>query len=390
MIRPLYAYKFFSDLVLLYPVYTLLFASKGLSPFEISLLFIIWSISAIIFEIPSGAWADRYSRRNLLIVSEILTGIGFLNWFYFQNFTGFAVGFVLWGAAMAITSGTFQALLYDELAAQKKQKLYTRILGKTESLSFFAIYLTTLGAAAALYSGYGLIVVLSLTAKIAAIISLLLLPNVKARKSVDESILASIHRGAKIAFSNPQIIKLFIIGGFLGIIFETLREYDALFLKDLGIPDTSIPLFFALMGPATVIGSYIAYKLERWKEWSLMLFLIASGTSLVLANYVSTIASVAALTFFLFSIKALNTVYAARLQHALESTLRATITSFHGFIVRIGAVVGFVVFGALANHISYVATYSIFGVVIIVGALMNCIYSYLLNSRRNIKISLKH
>lgn len=376
MIRPLCAYKFFSDLVLLYPVYTLLFASKGLSPFEISLLFIIWSLSAIILEIPSGAWADRYSRRNLLIISEILTGVGFMSWFYFQNFTGFAIGFVLWGAAMAVTSGTFQALLYDELAANNRQKSYARILGKTESLSFFAIYLTTFGAAAALHNGYGLIVALSLAAKMAAMISLLLLPNVKVRQLVDESIITSVRRGAKLAFSNPQIIKLFVIGGFLGIIFETLREYDALFLKDLGIPDTSIPLYFALMGPATVVGSYIAYKLELWKEWVLMLFLAASGISLVLAHYVSTIASVAALTFFLFSIKALNTVYAARLQHTVEGTLRATMTSFNGFIIRIGAVIGFVLFGVLANHISYVTTYSVFGAAIIVGALINFAYTY--------------
>lgn len=377
MIRPLYTYKFFSDLVLLYPVYTLLFAANGLSAFDISLLFIIWSISAIIFEIPSGAWADRYSRRNLLIVSEILTGIGFLGWFCFQNFTGFAIGFVLWGAAMAITSGTFQALLYDELTARKQQKSYARILGKTESLSFFAIYLTTLGAAAALQSGYALIVALSLAAKIIAVISLLLLPNVKARKSVDESITASIRRGAKLAFSNPHVIKVFVIGGFLGIIFETLREYDALFLKDLGIPDASIPLVFALMGPVTVIGSYVAYKLELWKEWLLMLLLIVSGASLVLANYAPMAAGIALLSLFLFSMKALNTVYAARLQHAINSNLRATVTSFSGFIARVGAVIGFILFGILANRINYVATYSVFGAVIIIGALANITYSYL-------------
>ena len=377
MIRSLYVYKFFSDLVLLYPVYTLLFASKGLSAFDISLLFIIWSISAIIFEIPSGAWADRYSRRNLLIMSEVLTGIGFLSWFCFQNFTGFAIGFVLWGGAMAITSGTFQALLYDELTAQSQQKSYARILGKTESLSFLAIYLTTLGAAVALQNGYALIVVLSLATKIIAVISLLLLPNVKARKSVSESITVLIRRGAKLAFSNPQVIKVFVIGGFLGVIFETLREYDALFLKDLGIPDASIPLIFALMGPATVIGSYVAYKLELWKEWLLMLFLIMSGSSLVLASYAPIIAGIALLSLFLFSMKALNTVYAARLQHAIDGNLRATVTSFNGFITRVGAVVGFISFGILANHIDYVATYSVFGALIIIGALANIAYSYL-------------
>jgi hypothetical protein len=59
----LYAYLFLDDFVLLYPVYTLLFSATGLSVWQIASLFVIWSLSSMAFEVPSGAWADATSRR---------------------------------------------------------------------------------------------------------------------------------------------------------------------------------------------------------------------------------------------------------------------------------------------------------------------------------------
>ena len=54
----LYGYAFLSDLVLLYPLYVVFFADTGLSVGQIASLFVIWSAAGILFEVPSGAWAD--------------------------------------------------------------------------------------------------------------------------------------------------------------------------------------------------------------------------------------------------------------------------------------------------------------------------------------------
>jgi len=60
----LYTYLFLDDFVLLYPVYALLFSDTGLSVGQISSLFVIWSGASLVFEVPSGAWADAVSRRH--------------------------------------------------------------------------------------------------------------------------------------------------------------------------------------------------------------------------------------------------------------------------------------------------------------------------------------
>ena len=66
----LYGYAFLSDLVLLYPLYVVFFADTGLSVGQIASLFVIWSAAGILFEVPSGAWADVLSRRLLLCLAR--------------------------------------------------------------------------------------------------------------------------------------------------------------------------------------------------------------------------------------------------------------------------------------------------------------------------------
>ena len=96
-------------------VYSLLFADHGISASHISLLLILWSATSFVFEVPSGAWADSFDRRHLLVVSAFVYAAGFATWMTWQTFPGFALGFVLWGLSSSLMSGTFESLVYDEL-----------------------------------------------------------------------------------------------------------------------------------------------------------------------------------------------------------------------------------------------------------------------------------
>lgn len=115
LIWKLYVYEFLGAFILIYPIYTILFKERGLDNFQISLLLIIWGAAHFILEVPTGAIADKYSRRNLLIAAELVKALGFLAWLIDQTFIGFAIGFVLWSISFALVSGTGSAFIYDEL-----------------------------------------------------------------------------------------------------------------------------------------------------------------------------------------------------------------------------------------------------------------------------------
>jgi MFS family permease len=142
-VRRLYAYAFLEDLILLYPVYALLFAEHGLSAAEISTLFIIWSCVTFVLEVPSGMWADLFSRRKLLVLAPLLSGAGFALWTWLPSYAAFAAGFVLWGAGSSLRSGTLQALVYEELARADAAGSYARYMGRSQALGTTAMMAAT-------------------------------------------------------------------------------------------------------------------------------------------------------------------------------------------------------------------------------------------------------
>ncbi len=123
-------YLFLDDFVLLYPVYTLLFSDEGLTVWQISSLFVIWSMSSLLLEVPSGAWADAVSRRRLLVAGPLLTAVAFGLWIAAPGFWVFALGFVLWGLKSALTSGALEALVYEELQRVGASSRYATLMGR--------------------------------------------------------------------------------------------------------------------------------------------------------------------------------------------------------------------------------------------------------------------
>lgn len=126
------------DLIPLYAVYSLLFADHGLTIGEISSLLVIWSVTAVVTEVPAGALADAVSRRGLLVLSSLSYAAGFSLWTALPSYAGFATGFVLWGISGSLMSGTFEAFLYDELADHDATSSYARVMGWANSLAMVA------------------------------------------------------------------------------------------------------------------------------------------------------------------------------------------------------------------------------------------------------------
>ena len=90
------------------------------------MLFVVWSGSALIFEVPSGVLADRYSRKRLLVASGLIKGSVFIVWWFAPNFWGYLVGFIVWGFGSSLVSGTSESFLFDTLDAARAAPTHSR------------------------------------------------------------------------------------------------------------------------------------------------------------------------------------------------------------------------------------------------------------------------
>lgn len=134
VIYPLY--RFFINMLIIGPILVPFMLFKGLNYSQIMLLQSISAISVFLFEVPTGAIADKVSRRFSLFLSGIFAAIGLLLYIVFKNFYIFALAEMLFGLGMTLSSGADSALLYESLKEIGKKEEYQHREGNAASYIF--------------------------------------------------------------------------------------------------------------------------------------------------------------------------------------------------------------------------------------------------------------
>jgi MFS family permease len=137
-----------------YPVYTILFLDFGLSLEQFATLNMVWAASIVLFEVPSGALADKLGRKHLVVFSAALMVVEMLILCLMPigggavTFALFLVNRVVSGLAEACCSGADEALVYDAIPVEGRAAAWTRVLARMmrwQSFTFMAVAL--IGAA---------------------------------------------------------------------------------------------------------------------------------------------------------------------------------------------------------------------------------------------------
>jgi MFS family permease len=137
-----------------YPVFTVLFLDFGLTIEQFALLNVAWAATIVLWEVPSGALADTWGRKNLLIVASTLMVVEMALLCFVPRgnpnvlFAIFLVNRILSGAAEAAASGADEALAYDSLQKAADTTAWGVVLEhqmKVQSIGF--IVAMSLGAA---------------------------------------------------------------------------------------------------------------------------------------------------------------------------------------------------------------------------------------------------
>ncbi len=350
----IYAFRFFDALIPIYPLYAVMFVDHGLSAGEVGAALAVWSVTAFCVQIPAGVWADRWSRRGILAVAQLVRLAGFAVWLGWPHFWGFVAGFVLWGVKSGLTGGCFEALVYDELKAAGRERDYTRIAGRAEAVQFAGLLAASVLAAPLAPMGYGVLLVASLTACALAAAAALAFPKAPRSASAgDLDYLAHLHLGLAQAPRAPGVpgLVLFItatlaLGG-------ALDEFWSIFASRAGLPHGAVALFIGAMSGGQAIASALAHRARRLPTWVFHALFALNGALLAVAAAVFRPESVLLLIAFSGGFKAINVVFEARLQEAAPSETRATIGSVKSFVAEVGMTLLYLSFGPLAQAAGY-------------------------------------
>ncbi|MEW2359503.1 MFS transporter [Spirillospora sp. NPDC029432] len=353
----------------LYPVYALLFADSGLSPAQVSSLFVIWSVTAVVFEVPSGVWADVFSRRRLLALGPLLTAAGFALWTLFPSYPVFAAGFVLWGLGSSLRSGTWEALVYEELRLRGAKASYARLVGRAEAVGTTAVLVATAVAAPVMRAGgYAALGAVSVAACLLCAAVSWTLPESRAPRSGSAPSPSSLpddpdaeDEGEEDEEEEPSLRRVVSEGwgqvrrspGVRGALalsvvlmgVTALDEYVPYLAASTGVAAAAVPLLVLLVSAGDAAGGWAAGRGLRWlvPAPAVAGVCMAAGALAAAAGRAEGLLLVgAAFGILQWAMAAAD----ARLQERITDRSRATVTSLAGWGSEVLSVAIFAAYGA--------------------------------------------
>jgi len=267
------------------PFLILIFREKGLSFFLIGILIAFREICVNVFEIPSGAVADLYGRRQAMILSFTAYIVSFVVFALSRSITLLFGAMFFFAIGEAFRTGTHKAMIFAWLQIEGKGDEKTKTYGYTRSWSKMGSALSVLIACALVfYTGkYSNIFLFCIIPYIIGIINFLGYPAALDcdRKSgfSMRSVMMFLWKALKQSVQYRSLRRLIVESmGFEGM-FKVSKDYLQPILKQTAL---ALPLFLALENrkrTALLIGavyfvlhilssiaSRYSHRLAEWKD----------------------------------------------------------------------------------------------------------------------------
>ena len=330
-----YAHHLLGETVLIYPVAAIMMGEHGVEPFDLSLLFALWSLAVVAAEVPTGVLADRVSRRRLLIVSRLVKGCCFLTWFVLPGFWGYLAGFVCWGVASTLRSGTAESVLHDTLSEAGVREQFERIYGRAAAAGHFGLVASFLaGGFLAGRVGFGIPLALSVAGPWLAAVAIAAGVKDPPRGTDSpghETYLETLRAGLGEARSSARLLQVIGMTASIACIWEVFEEYLPVYLDEkeaftLG----GIGLTFACASAATILAAAAAHRLPFRSLRAIALAFGVAGALLLASTAASGILAAGLVVASAGVNGGAGVLLAGRLQRSIRGHARATVTSVAG------------------------------------------------------------
>ncbi|MEU0898604.1 MFS transporter [Streptomyces massasporeus] len=369
--RTLYGYAFLDDFVLLYPVYALLFADTGMSLWQISSLFALWSVTSLVLEVPSGAWADAMSRRRLLWIGPLLTAAGFALWVVVPSYGAFAAGFVLWGAGGALGSGALEALVYDEMDRIGAADRYARVMGRARAARLLGtVAATGLAGPVVALGGYETVGAASVLACVLTALTATRFPEHRVRpENAGDPWATTVRTGLAEARGNRAVRGALLLIPAVAAVWGALDEYTPLLIRDLGVAETTVPYLVMLIWAGVTLGSLLTGPAERLGTTGLAVLLAGAALALAVGAMARSLAGVVLVSLAFAGFQLAEVLADVRLQHRIDESRRATLTSVASLGTELATVATFGVYALLGTDMAHSTVFAVLAIPYLVTAL---------------------
>jgi DHA3 family tetracycline resistance protein-like MFS transporter len=330
----------------------------GFTPLQLVLAGTALEVSAFLFEVPTGAVADVFSRRLSLIIGYVIMGLGFALMGLSSSFILSFAAQVLWGLGWTFTSGALDAWLVDEVGEDASGHLMLRGSQISQAAALLRIP-AALGIAilwgngAPLILGGGMLIGLGVFLAF-AMPETGFKPAPRGERSSFGAALGTFREGLRLVRGSRILMILLAMELIFGLYSEGYdRLWSAHLLENFSLPNlglyTEVIAFGLLAGVGSLLGiianEVAKRRLDTTSDSALSRALSGIHVARVILLAVFALTGSLALmltTMLLFDgLRILNGVlYRAWINKHIDSSVRATVLSMGGQTNAVGQIAG--------------------------------------------------
>jgi MFS family permease len=347
----LYIITFTWGFVFFLPIMALYFEETLFTATNVALVFSIQAIALVLFEVPTGALADLFGRRNTIIVAKCALLLAIILLYIGGSMTVFIGYAIISSFGRALTSGSDTALIYDSLKEEKKEKHYKQIIATYSSLwPIGAIIGSVIGGYLATFS-LKLPIFLTIIPAIIGLVLALFLVEPKFTPENHRNIFTHIINTIKKYSRNRQILVLVISGFIVWAVGESAHLLKPLFLEFKMIHLEYFGYVFGATFALSAVGHYFSHTIsERIGNKKTIIFAaVLFPLCLILAALTQGIVMITFLVLTAIAFGLRNPIVNHLLNLEVPSKQRATLLSINNLMEHFGVFVAAPFIGYLTD-----------------------------------------
>lgn len=321
------------------PVIVLFFKENGLSMKEILLLQAIFSVAVILLEVPTGHFADRFSRKISILIGGVLATIGYALYASSYTFLGFLSAEIILGVGLCFVSGADSAMLYETLLERGEESEYKKVEGKNGSIGMISEGVTSIvGGLLALVSlRFPLYWDAGLSSLMIPLALLLVEPKRQEVKS-SESSLEKMWRLIRFSLNDHKEIKwLIIYSAIVSASTLTMVWFIQVYWVATDVPLKFFGILWAVLQFAAAFFSWYAHDIEKYlgrKKALIALIVFPVVGYFLLSSFMFLWSGIFMLLFYVTR-GINNPVISDYINGLVSSDMRATILSVKNLVGRL-------------------------------------------------------
>ncbi|MFA6097749.1 MAG: MFS transporter [Candidatus Paceibacterota bacterium] len=378
-----YVAIFFDAMWFAGPVWILYFLSIGLNFEQIGILVGISFIVQAFFEIPSSVWADRYSRKNILIIGMSFWFVAQIIFLSANSFYFFIFAAIFQGLSNSFFSGTESAIVYDTLLNMGREKEYGKIQSKIHSIFFLGRIIISIGGVLAYSYDKKLPFLLSVITSLIAVFIFSLIKEPRFHKSSGTHF-GQMKEGFGFLLANEKVWLIVLVFSLLQAAANILYNYYQPVFDLAGLPIAYFAVVYLGINIASYIGSMSYSKLANKLSFNKILaiyLLIAFLVSLAFA-FGKLIFILPLVLFLSFCFGSFDVYITSLINKVVPSSHRATTISIQSLINTVMMSFLLIIVGRISNE------YSIFwGMIFNAGVILFACVAFLYVKINNSKLN---